>query len=396
MSANTEQNNVEEIISVNNDELQIKNAVDVIKRAAAGDFEARITGITADGDLAELLYTVNDLIDRSDAYVRESMACMEHVSNNQYYRKIMETSMEGNFLNASVTVNNALDSMQNKVVLFNKVTDQFEITVGGVASILSSAAEQLSNSSDSMKSISSDTNMKATAVAAAAEEASTNVQTVASASEELSASISEISQQVSQAAKIASEASVEVKDIEQKVIDLQEAGKKINRAVELINNIARQTNLLALNATIEAARAGEAGKGFAVVADEVKSLAGETAKATEEIGGYVSGIQIAMEDAVKGIQKVSLKITDIDSANTAVSAAVEEQSAATKEIARNIDEASTGTANVTENITQVTKGAEETGKTAAEVSHSAEELTKQATQLKEVVSAYLNDARKVV
>lgn len=395
MSHNAKTNNIRKIAFFNN-RAQIKNALDVVERVTAGDFEARITGISAEGDLGDLLYAINDLIDRADAYVRESQACLEHVSNNEYYRKIIETSMEGAFLNASETVNAALGAMQNKVTSFNKVTDEFEITVGDVAATLSSAAEQLNSAAVSMENVSSDTNIKATTVAAAAEEASTNVQTVASASEQLSASIGEISQQISQAAKIASNSSITVKDVEQKVIDLQEAGSQIGRAVELINDIANQTNLLALNATIEAARAGEVGKGFAVVASEVKSLANETAKATDEIDGYVSAIQAAVEDAVNGIQQVSRQISDIDSANTTVSAAVEEQSSATKEIARNIDEASRGAADVTKNITQVTQGAEKTGQTAVEVNSAAQELSQQAMHLKEVVSTYLKGARQVI
>lgn len=375
---------------------QIKNALDIVKRAAEGDFEARITGISAKGDLGELLYSVNDLIDRCDAYVRESMACMDHVSHNQYYRKIIERGMQGTFLNATITVNNALDEMQEKVVRFNEVTDGFEKTVGSVVATVSSASIQLNSSSETMTRIASDTSEKATTVAAAAEEASINVHAVASASEQLTASISEISMQVSQAATVARESSGVVQDVEKKVIALQETGQQIGRAVELINDIAEQTNLLALNATIEAARAGEAGKGFAVVASEVKSLAQETSKATEEIGGYVSAIQSAMEEAVVGIQNVSKKIASIDKANTAVAAAVEEQSAATKEIARNIEEASAGTAEVTANISEVTQGSQETRGTAVEVSAAAGQLSQQAEQLRSVVDGFLEGARKVV
>ncbi len=375
---------------------QIKNALDIVKRAAEGDFEARITGISAKGDLGELLYSVNDLIDRCDAYVRESMACMDHVSHNQYYRKIIERGMQGTFLNATITVNNALDEMQEKVVRFNEVTDGFEKTVGSVVATVSSASIQLNSSSETMTRIASDTSEKATTVAAAAEEASINVHAVASASEQLTASISEISMQVSQAATVARESSGVVQDVEKKVIALQETGQQIGRAVELINDIAEQTNLLALNATIEAARAGDAGKGFAVVASEVKSLAQETSKATEEIGGYVSAIQSAMEEAVVGIQNVSKKIASIDKANTAVAAAVEEQSAATKEIARNIEEASAGTAEVTANISEVTQGSQETRGTAVEVSAAAGQLSQQAEQLRSVVDGFLEGARKVV
>ena len=120
-----------------NNDAEIANALAVMKRVAAGDFEARITGIEASGDLGELLYTANDMIDRCDAYVRESAACMEHVSNNQYFRKIIETSMLGSFLNASQTVNAALGAMQKKVDDFGVIADSFERSVGSVVALIS-------------------------------------------------------------------------------------------------------------------------------------------------------------------------------------------------------------------------------------------------------------------
>ncbi len=374
----------------------ITDALAVVKRAAGGDFEARIDNITASGELGELLYSVNDLIDRCDAYVRESMACMDHVSQNQYFRKIIEKSMQGTFLNATVTVNKALDSMQQKVTDFTKVTDNFEKTVNEVVAFVASSATELSSSSEGMKTIASNTSEKAIIVSAAAEEASSNVQTVAGASEELTAAISEISQQVGKAASIANETSNVARDVTEKVFNLQGAVSKITTAVDIINNIANQTNLLALNATIEAARAGEAGKGFAVVANEVKSLAQETAKATKEIEQFVSDIQVAMTGTVNGIKAVSEQIQNIDSANASISSAVEEQSAATREIARNIEEASAGTSEVTSNITEVTKAAHETGEAANDVNTAAKELSMQAEKLEHVVNEYLSDARKVV
>ena len=168
--------------SPNQSSSEMSDALVTIKRAAAGDFDARLTNITATGELGELLLTVNDLIDRCDAYVRESAACMEHVSRNQYFRKIIETSMQGAFLDASKTVNSALGSMQQRVESFNDVTAKFESTVGEVVSTVSSAATELSSSSDSLQTIAGETSERAGNVASSAEQAASNVSTVAAAS----------------------------------------------------------------------------------------------------------------------------------------------------------------------------------------------------------------------
>lgn len=379
----------------NNDQ-QISKALAAIKKVEAGDFESRIHNITASGELGELLHTINDLVDRCDAYVRESAACMDYVSHNQYYRKIIEVSMQGAFLNASRTVNKALGAMQKKVDNFSQVAVKFETEIGGVVEMVSSASTELQASANSMGDLAERTAAKSTTVAAAAEEASINVQTVSAASEELTASINEISQQVSAASKVAQEAAESSSDVVGQVDQLKDASGRIQSVVEMITNIASQTNLLALNATIEAARAGEAGKGFAVVAGEVKSLAGQTAKATEEIQNYVQEIQSATEGTVSGISAISKKVDEIANANSAVAAAAEEQSVATQEIARNIEQASTGTTEVTANITDVSTDAGESGRAAGEVAEASNELSQQAEMLRQTVGGFLEDIKKVV
>ena len=173
----------------------------------------------------------------------------------------------------------------------NKLADEFESSVKGIVQTVSSASTELQSTAQSMSATAEETQRQATAVAAASEQASTNVQTVASAAEELSSSIAEISRQVSESTKIAGSAAEEANRTNVQIKGLAEAAQKIGDVVKLISDIAGQTNLLALNATIEAARAGEAGKGFAVVASEVKSLATQTAKATEDISARIGEIQ---------------------------------------------------------------------------------------------------------
>ena len=196
-------------------------------------------------------------------------------------------------------------------------------------------------------------------VAAASEEASTNVQSVASATEELSSSVNEISRQVQESARIASEAVDQARTTNDRVSELSKAAARIGDVVELINTIAGQTNLLALNATIEAARAGEAGRGFAVVASEVKALAEQTAKATGEIGQQIAGIQSATQDSVSAIREISGTIEKLSEISSTIAAAVEEQGAATQEISRNVQQAAQGTQEVSSNIADVQRGASE-------------------------------------
>jgi methyl-accepting chemotaxis protein len=270
---------------------------------------------------------------------------------------------------------------------------EFEKGVGAVVGMVSSASTELKSAAQSMASTAEETSRQSTAVAAVTEEASANVQTVAAAAEELSASIAEISRQVGSSAKIASKAVDDADKTNAQVQALAEAANKIGDVVKLINDIAGQTNLLALNATIEAARAGDAGKGFAVVASEVKSLANQTAKATEEIAGQINAIQSATADSVQAIQGISTTIREINEIATTIASAVEQQGSATQEIARNVQQASAGTAEVSSNIGSVTQAAGETGASAGQVLTAAGELSAQSEKLKAEVDKFLSEVR---
>ncbi|WP_162915046.1 HAMP domain-containing methyl-accepting chemotaxis protein [Desertibaculum subflavum] len=271
----------------------------------------------------------------------------------------------------------------------NALADAFDASVKQVVQTVGSAATQVQSSSTSMSATAEETTRQAAAVAAASEQASANVQTVASASEELSASINEIARQVAQSAQIANQASDRARATGATVDGLAQAASKIGEVVGLITSIASQTNLLALNATIEAARAGEAGKGFAVVASEVKSLANQTAKATEEISRQIGAVQGATLEAVGAIQGIGKTIEEINHIATSIASAVEEQTSATKEISRNVQEASTGTVEVSRNIGGVSQAANETGEGAAQMKGAADELSRQAATLATEVDGFI-------
>ena len=280
-----------------------------------------------------------------------------------------------------------------KKAAMNKMADDFESTVKGVVNAVSTAATEMQSSAQAMSSTAEETSRQSTAVAAASEEASTNVQTVASATEELSASVAEIGRQVTQSTQISAKAVADAQATNRTVENLDVAAKKIGDVVQLINDIASQTNLLALNATIEAARAGEAGKGFAVVASEVKSLANQTAKATEEIGAQITAIQSEVGQSVEAIKGIGATIQEISEISTTIAAAVEEQSAATQEIARNVQQASAGTSDVSTNISGVTQAAGETGQAAGQVLSAAEELGRQSVTLQQQVDEFIATIR---
>ncbi len=270
------------------------------------------------------------------------------------------------------------------------LTSGFDADVASVLRTVASATTETQATASSMTATAEETSRQATAVAAGAEEASTNVQTVASASEELSASIAEISRQVSESARIANLAVEEAERTNASVQGLAQAAQKIGDVIKLINDIAGQTNLLALNATIEAARAGEAGKGFAVVASEVKSLATQTARATEEITSQVGAIQSATNHAVTAIEGIGKTIGQINGIATTIASAVEEQGAATQEIARNVQQAAAGTSEVTSNISGVNQAAADTGAAATQVLSATSELSKQAETLRGQVEHFLS------
>jgi methyl-accepting chemotaxis protein len=277
--------------------------------------------------------------------------------------------------------------------LLVRMADEFEHGVRASLDSLTGAASDMRATSKSMSSTATEASQQATSVAAVAEQASVNVQTVAAATEELSSSVSEIGRQVTQSTQIAGQAVAQANRTNVTVQGLSAAAQKIGDVVKLISDIASQTNLLALNATIEAARAGEAGRGFAVVANEVKSLASQTAKATDEISSQVGAMQAATTEAVQAIESIGRTISSINEITSAISAAVEEQGAATQEIARNVQEAALGTGQVSSNIAAVNQSAEKTGSASNGVLASAEQLSEQAATLRSDVDRFLGNIR---
>jgi methyl-accepting chemotaxis protein len=273
------------------------------------------------------------------------------------------------------------------------LANEFEGTVGGIVGTVFSASAGLEDAANMLTKTAETTEQLSGLVATASNEASTNVRSVASAADELSASVSEVGRQVQESSQIARDAVLQAAKTDQRINELFQVSQRIGDVVKVITAIAAQTNLLALNATIEAARAGASGKGFAVVAQEVKALAAQTAKATDDIGSQIAGMQAATLDSVAAIKEIGGTIDRVAGIAATMAAAVEEQGAAIREIARNVQEAANGTIQVATNITDVNRGAAATGSASAQVLASARSLSGDSNRLKIEVQKFVELVR---
>jgi len=258
-----------------------------------------------------------------------------------------------------------------------------------IISSLSVASGELEATARALSDNANTTTRLAAVVSNASEDASNNVQSVASATEELAISVAQISQQVQDSNRIAASAVQQADQTNARINALSDAATRIGDVIKLITSVAEQTNLLALNATIEAARAGDAGRGFAVVAQEVKALAAQTAKATDDIGVQIAGMQSATQEAVGSIKMISATIGQISEITTTISSAIEQQGAATQEISGNIQRTAAGTSQVAGTIAEVSQGANQTGAASSQLLSSAKQLSDSSSRLQEEIDVFL-------
>ena len=285
----------------------------------------------------------------------------------------------------------AAAAVEQRKTELQRFVNSFQASIGGIIeNVLTSASEferearQLTQAARTTADLSGQS-------AGASETASEHVRTAAAASDELSGSIAEIIRRVQESNAIAAEAVNQATATDQRIKELSDAGNRIGDVVKLITSIAEQTNLLALNATIEAARAGDAGRGFAVVAQEVKTLAGQTANATEEISSQIANMQTVTQESVDAIKAIGATIERINGIAASISAAVEQQRAATQNITQSVRSAASGTAEVVNNIRSASRGAGETGESSNRMFASAQALSGESLRLKAEVQKFLDN-----
>jgi methyl-accepting chemotaxis protein len=273
------------------------------------------------------------------------------------------------------------------------LASKFEQAIGNIVAAVSSAATELESAAGTLTRNADATQKLSAAVAIVSEQASTNVQSVASATGEVGTSIEEIGRQVRQSTEIAARAVEQAERTDARITELSRSASRIGDVVTLITTIAGQTNLLALNATIEAARAGDAGRGFAVVASEVKLLATQTANATEAIKAQIAEMQNTTNDSVSAIREISGTIGTISKIAAAITAAVNTQGTATQEIAHNVAQAAQGAAQVATSIAEVSHDAGETRTESAKVLQAAQSLSGESRALEIEVKNFINTVR---
>lgn len=326
------------IIYISKTQKLAASVADVLKKASIGDLNSRLVNTKEGGHLGKMITSVNNFLDITESYIKESKAALNCASQKKFYRKVILDGMLGEYRQASSSINMSMDSMESNVNKLKEATNKLDGSVGIVLKNLFDSARELSKAARTVTESSEDSVRKALEVKDFAQNTKASVFNVAAAAEELSASIKNIEENTKICADVSEEAVSEINNTSALLLNLAKSSEEIGSVTELIYDIAEQTNLLALNATIEAAKAGESGKGFAVVASEVKNLAEQTAKATEDINMKIENIQVQINRAAQSIEHVKGTINNVNNSTSGIVQAIEEQSDVTREISMNMQE----------------------------------------------------------
>ncbi|WP_341705213.1 methyl-accepting chemotaxis protein [Ferrovibrio sp.] len=389
----------------------------VCERAAAGDLSARIVSTEELGPYAKIAQSLNRLLDRTDAFIRESGASLTYAAEGKFFRPFLLRGMLGDFRRGAEVINRAREAMRDKAEAAARLeqqvaeqraameaqaraerqalANQFENEVSSIVSAVQDSARILYQNAATMTREIQAVHGTAQSVSQSASQSTTNAQAVAAAAEQLSASVSEISRQVTESRASSEAVAQEVARATRAVEELTSANRKIDEVVEFIKSVAFQTNLLALNASVEAARAGEAGKGFAVVAQEVRNLAQKTAEAAKSIADQIGAIQRASDNTVAAIDIIRSQADTLNERVGTMTESVQEQSGATNNISDNIQDAAAGIESVSSNVHEITTAAGAAGEAASAVSGAVDGLHVQADQLGGRVRDFLAHIRRL-
>lgn len=375
--------------------ISLREACAICQRLSEGELDLRILDISEKGETGELLWSINNLSDYTDAFIREAAASMEHVGEGKYYRRILEEGMRGSYLNASRKINHVIEAVSGKMGDFRGAADDVDLSLTSVVQEIMNTAKSLQHSAQEMEHTSGLVRAQSVTAAQTSQNTAQSVDSITAATEEMSASIAEISQLVERTSDAAQKAVGNVEAASPVIKILIESANRIGQIVALIQDVARQTNLLALNAAIEAARAGEAGKGFAVVANEVKNLADETSNATSEIGDQISSIQKAIDETAAVFREISSSIVEVNNFAENISEAVIQQSAASREIASNAALASDNTGGVAAAIGDINERIENVDQASKNVSRLATGTVEDVQSLLKKMGNFMVQLRKV-
>ncbi len=379
----------------------IRRIEEVCRAGARGNLEARVLHLADHKEVARLGSAVNQLLDLTDAFVREAGAALEHASSEKFHRKVLLHGLLGSFQRGAMIINDATETMADKTRALDEaqsnrraLAGEFEEVVKDVADSVASSATEMQATAATLAGIAADTTKQSEEADGIAHDVAADVETVASAAEELTASIKEINRSVDASSTVSRDAVSAAGLASHRVAGLSKVCDRIGRMLNLIHKISSQTNLLALNATIEAERAGEAGLGFAVVAGEVKSLARETADATQQIEELVGEIRSATAAAAETIGSLVESVESIDGFTTEIAKGVDEQEQATNEIAEAAQRAAGGAGRVSSRVTGVSESANASHTAADELVTAAEALSRQAVALQEHSERFLRGIRE--
>lgn len=377
---------------------------EVLVAAAHGDLDQRVKDIDPAHPAAAAMHALNHLLDMTDAYVRETRACLEAAHEGRFHRLFLQRGMRGSFGTGAGIINDAIARMKQAAEAEERQRARQEARVAAAQEFgqtLDSALRELNSTATQLDEMARNFAKRMADIIASgelgADVARTNVegaQAIAAGAEQLRSAIEEIARQAADSDLAAKQVREEVGGAVEATKRLNDATKEVGKVVAFIREIADQTNLLALNATIEAARAGDAGRGFAVVASEVKALANQTSKATDEIAALIAAMESAAKETVRAIDSIDNRAERVAQVVSAIAAAVEEQAAATAEISKRIEGTTTQNERMSQEMEKV-KDASQTGGAAAEqLMAEARGMAERVAVLEEAAGNFLRKLRE--